>query len=166
MKAVEVTEIYEPGQKCLAHYRKQYKDMLKIMRILDTDWPIANQTYSHLFSYIPNAVLVDGEPLAYRCLNSGLTQYESALGQKDETRFQAFLEGLVKPAVEVFRTICFKTDKSNKWCAECGEPLSKFLDECSKLPNARPVPSKRKEPVDVDHLSTAIKNYLLGLENG
>lgn len=166
MKAVEVIDLYEPGQKCLARYRKQYKDMLKIMRILDTDWPIANQTYSHLFSYIPNAVLVDGEPLAYRCLSLGLTQYGSALGQNDETRFQAFLDGLTKPAVEVFRSICIKADTSYEWCAECGEPLTKFLDECSKRPNARPEPLKRKEPVDDDYLSTAIKNYLLGLRDG
>lgn len=148
------------GAASLARFKKTNSDKLKTLRILDVDWPGATGTYFQLVTFLSEAIKLDGEPLVFRCLASGLGGYERALGRPDDVRLTAFLEALLTPAVEVLAAheICAAQDV---WSPEIGEPLLRWL-ETHSVAAAAPTVQRRACPADAATLRSALNQFVLG----
>ncbi len=167
MNAVLVHDARAPGARALGRFKARHPDKVKTLRILDVDWPIATSAYQHLFAYVTNALMVDGEPLAFRCLRRALDAYEDVFGLSDKRRFDAFLTELLVPASEVLKAIHVSATPDIVWRAEDGVPLSLWLDECQcASPETVPAAVRRNALGDEASIRQAMQKFVLERNHG
>lgn len=148
----------------LQHFKERYPERVKILRILDLDWPMATSTYRQLAAFISDGVCLGNEPLAFECLAQGLDGYEQALGRPDEERLAIFLDSLISPAVNALADIAIER-AGIRWEPERGMPLSNWLDETDRAANGAS-PHILAMPANADRLRQVLSDFVLGVNHG
>jgi hypothetical protein len=167
MNAVLVLDGRETGAQSLSAFKKHNPEMVKILRILDVDWPVATVVYRRLCAYVSNKLIVDGEPLVFRCLKNALEAYERALGKPDDQRFVAFLNAMITPAAGVLRAVQVIAIPTLTWRAEDGVPLAGWLRDLEVASPAIELKAQPREPQgDEEQISSTLTNYVMELNHG
>lgn len=148
----------------LQHFKERYPERIKILRILDLDWPKATSTYRQLATFIGDGICLGNEPLAFECLAQGLNGYEQALGRPDEERLAIFLDSLISPAVNALADIAIER-AGIRWEPERGVPLTSWLDETDGAANGAS-PHILAIPANAERLRQVLNDFVLGVNHG
>lgn len=150
------------GSSGIAKFKKEFPDSVKVMRLLDVDWPCALSIYEHFATYISDGILVNGKPLIFICLQSALEKYEKSICRADEERISAFLHALITPAVEILASITI-AGSDQVWDADKGKPLTLWIET---LDSGVTHVTENLRPRNTDAIRDAINKYVLEAEIG